>query len=95
MNVPLDPLEMKLLEGYVRHFAAREFDEYALLLAQDVRLDIVGVAQNRGARPAGCYFGRYSEADDWSPCVGSVEGRPAILVFDPNETSASPVHYSA
>lgn len=90
---PLDPVEMKLLEGYVRHFAAREFDEVRALLAQDVRLDIVGVAQNHGARPVGCYFGRYSESTDWRPCVGSVEGRPAILVFDPHDPSGMPRYF--
>ena len=90
---PLDPVEMKLLEGYVRRFAAREFDEVRAMLAQDVRLDIVGVAQNRGARPAGCYFGRYSESTDWKPCLGSVEGRPAILVFDPREASGRPLYF--
>jgi RNA polymerase sigma-70 factor (ECF subfamily) len=89
----LNPQEMNLLEGYVRHFAARDFDQLRALLAQDVRLEIVGVAQNRGAKPVGCYFGRYSEADDWTPSVGSVEGRPAILVFNPQAASGKPSYF--
>jgi RNA polymerase sigma-70 factor (ECF subfamily) len=89
----LDPQERMLLEGYVRHFAARDFDQLRALLARDVRLEIVGVAKNNGAKPLGCYLGRYSEAKDWFPCVGSVEGRPAILMFNPQETSERPSYF--
>lgn len=88
----LDPTEMNLLEGYVRHFAAREFDELRALLARDVRLDIVGISQDRGAKPVGCYFSRYSGIEHWRPCVGSVEGRPAILVFS-QDTSGTPSYF--
>jgi RNA polymerase sigma-70 factor, ECF subfamily len=89
----LDASEVKLLEGYVRHFAAREFDQLRALLARDVRLDIVGVSQDRGAKPVGCYFGRYSGMEDWRPYVGSVEGRPAILVFNPQDASGRPSYF--
>jgi len=89
----LDPQEKRLLEGYVRHFAARDFDQLRALLARDVRLEIVGVAESNGAKPVGCYFGRYSEANDWSPCAGSVEGRPGILVFNPQDSSGEPSYF--
>jgi RNA polymerase sigma-70 factor (ECF subfamily) len=89
----LNPRERMLLEGYVRHFAARDFDQLRALLTRDVRLEIVGVAESNGAKPVGCYFGRYSEATDWFPCVGSVEGRPAILVFNQQETSGRPSYF--
>jgi RNA polymerase sigma-70 factor (ECF subfamily) len=90
---PLDASEVKLLDGYVRHFAAREFDELRALLARDARLDIVGISQDRGAKPMGCYFSRYSANEDWRPCVGSVEGRPAILVFDTQDSSGTPQYF--
>ncbi|MGC4051077.1 MAG: sigma-70 family RNA polymerase sigma factor [Paludibaculum sp.] len=50
---PLDRSESLLLENYVAHFAARDFDRLRALLAEDVRLDVVGVAQNRGAVQVG------------------------------------------
>ncbi len=90
---PLDASEVRLLEGYVRHFAARDFDRLRALLVRDVRLDIVGVSQDRGAKPVGCYFTHYSAVEDWSPCVGSVEGRPAILVFNPKNASEKPSYF--
>ncbi len=89
----LDAKEKDLLEGYVRHFAAREFDQLRALLARDAKLDIVGVSQDRGARPVGCYFGRYSELKDWLARLGSVEKRPAILVFDPQDLSRRPRYF--
>ncbi len=84
---------MNLLDGYVRHFAAREFDQLRALMARDVRLDIVGVSQDRGARPVGCYFGRYSGFEGWFPRLGSIEGRPAILMFDTQEVSGTPNYF--
>jgi RNA polymerase sigma-70 factor, ECF subfamily len=90
---PLDPSEANLLDGYVKRFAAHEFDKLRELLARDVRLDIVGISQSRGPRQVGCYFHNYSAADNWRPGVGSVEGRPAILVFDPQDLSRVPRYF--
>jgi RNA polymerase sigma-70 factor, ECF subfamily len=90
---PLSHWESNLLEGYVRHFAAHEFDKLRELLARDVRLDVVGVSQSRGAKQVGCYFHRYSIVDDWSPRMGSVEGRPAILVFNTQDISGGPSYF--
>jgi RNA polymerase sigma-70 factor (ECF subfamily) len=90
---PLDRSEASLLEGYVRHFAAREFDKLRELLARDVRLDVVGISQSRGASQVGRYFHRYSGIEDWRLRVGQVEGRPAILVFNPQEPSGAPCYF--
>ena len=87
---PLDRSEASLLEGYVKHFAARDFDKLRELLAQDVRLDLVGMSQGRGASEVGGYFHRYGGVKDWRVQVGSVEGRPAILVFNAQEPSEAP-----
>lgn len=78
---PLDRAEAALLDGYVRHFVARDFDRLREMLARDVRLDVVGVSQGKGAKQFDCYFSRYSEIDDWNARLGAVEGRQAILVF--------------
>lgn len=90
---PLDRAEARLLENYVTHFAARDFDRLRALLAQDVRLDVVGVAQSRGAVQVGGYFHRYSGIFDWQAQLGSVEGRPAILVSDPQQPSAAAYYF--
>jgi RNA polymerase sigma-70 factor, ECF subfamily len=90
---PLDRSEANLLEGYVRHFAAHEFYKLRELLARDVRLDVVGISQSRGANQVGCYFHRYSGIEDWRPRVGSVEGRLAILVFNPHDPSGAPSYF--
>jgi RNA polymerase sigma-70 factor (ECF subfamily) len=90
---PLDRSKAHLLERYVRHFAAREFDKLREMLAHDVRLDIVGVTQNRGAGDVGCYFHRYSEITNWLPIPGLVEGQPAILVFNSREMSEAPDYF--
>jgi len=90
---PLDRSEASLLEGYVKHFAARDFDKLRELLAQDVRLDLVGTSQGRGASEVGGYFHRYGGVEDWRVQVGSVEGRPAILVFNAQEPSGAPVYF--
>jgi len=90
---PLDRSEASLLEGYVKHFAARDFDKLRELLAQDVRLDLVGMSQGRGASEVGGYFHRYGGVEDWRVQVGSVEGRPAILVFNAQEPSEAPVYF--
>jgi RNA polymerase sigma-70 factor (ECF subfamily) len=89
----LDRKEVNLLEGYVKHFAAREFDQLRMLLARDVRLDVVGIVQNRGAEQVGGYFHRYDGLQGWRPAMGLVEGRPAILVYDLREGSATPAYF--
>jgi RNA polymerase sigma-70 factor, ECF subfamily len=90
---PLDRSEASLLEGYVKHFAARDFDKLRELLAQDVRLDLVGMSQGRGANEVGGYFHRYGGVEDWRVQVGLVEGRPAVLVFNAQEPSGAPVYF--
>ncbi len=79
---PLDESQVSLLQNYVQHFLARDFDQLRALLAQDVQLDVVGIAQARGASGVGNYFHRYQALTDWCPQVGLVEGKPAILVAD-------------
>ncbi len=90
---PMDSTETERLRNYVTHFVAQDFDKLRALLAQDVRLDVVGVARNRGAAQVGGYFHRYSGITDWRFQVGSVEGRPAILVTNPQRPSAPPYYF--
>jgi RNA polymerase sigma-70 factor (ECF subfamily) len=47
----------------------------------------------RGKAEVSRYFGNYSKVTDWHLVPGLVEGRPAILVFDPDEPGAAPKYF--
>ena len=81
------------LSAYVTHFNARDFDAIRALIADDVRLELVSKSRLNGKAEVSRYFGNYSKIDDWHLVPGLVEGRPAILVFDPGETAARPRYF--
>jgi RNA polymerase sigma-70 factor (ECF subfamily) len=77
---------------YVDRFNARDFDAIRDMIADDVRLDLVGKTRLRGKAEVSRYFGNYSKVHDWHLVPGLVEGRPAILVFDPDKP-AKPAYF--
>jgi RNA polymerase sigma-70 factor (ECF subfamily) len=81
------------LTAYVSHFNARDFDAIRSLIAEDVRLDLVNKTRMNGKAEVSRYFGNYAKASDWHLVPGLVEGRPAILVFDPNVSGARPDYF--
>jgi RNA polymerase sigma-70 factor, ECF subfamily len=81
------------LGDYVAHFNARDFDAIRAMIADDVRLDLVNKMRMNGKAEVSKYFGNYSKVNDWHLVPGLVEGRPAILVFDPNEPGAGPKYF--
>ena len=81
------------LGAYVAHFNARDFDGIRAMIADDVRLDLVNRTRLHGKAEVSRYFGNYSKADDWHLAPGLVEGRPAILVFDPGELNSRPKYF--
>jgi RNA polymerase sigma-70 factor (ECF subfamily) len=81
------------LSAYVAHFNARDFDAIRAMIADDVRLDLVNKTRMKGKAEVSRYFGNYSKAGDWHLVPGVVEGRPAILVFDPNEPGSAPKYF--
>jgi RNA polymerase sigma-70 factor (ECF subfamily) len=81
------------LGAYVAHFNARDFDAIRGLIADDVRLDLVNKTRLNGKAEVSRYFGNYSKVGDWHLVPGLVEGRPAILVFDPGEPGAAPKYF--
>jgi RNA polymerase sigma-70 factor, ECF subfamily len=81
------------LSAYVSHFNARDFDAIRAMIAEDVRLDLVNKTRLNGKAEVSRYFGNYAEASDWHLFPGLVEGRPAILVFDPNALRAPPNYF--
>jgi RNA polymerase sigma-70 factor, ECF subfamily len=81
------------LGAYVAHFNARDFDAIRAMIADDVRLDLVSKTRMDGKAEVSRYFGNYAKAGDWRLAVGLLEGRPAILVFDPNAPDAGPKYF--
>jgi len=81
------------LGAYVAHFNARDFDAIRAMISDDVRLDLVSRTQMRGKAEVAGYFGNYAKVSDWRLVPGLVEGRPAILVFDPNGSGEIPKYF--
>ena len=81
------------LGAYVAHFNARDFDAIRAMIADDIRLDLVNKTRMRGKAEVFRYFGNYAKVSDWHLVPGLVEGRPAILVFDPHERDAGPKYF--
>ena len=81
------------LNAYVGHFNARDFDAIREMIADDVRLELVNRTRLKGKAEVSRYFGNYSEFSAWDLVTGQVDGRPAILVFDPNEPNGRPKYF--
>ncbi|HEY0852119.1 MAG TPA: sigma-70 family RNA polymerase sigma factor [Bradyrhizobium sp.] len=89
----LSDTERAQLDAYVAHFNARDFDAIRAMIAADVRLELVNKTRMCGKAEVSRYFGNYSGVGDWHLVPGLVEGRPAILVFDPNAREAPPKYF--
>ena len=89
----LSAAERDRLGAYVAHFNARDFDAVRAMIADDVRLDLVNRTRINGKAEVSRYFGNYARVADWHLVPGLVEGRPAILVFDPGEPGAAPKYF--
>jgi RNA polymerase sigma-70 factor, ECF subfamily len=89
----LSDIDRDRLGAYVAHFNARDFDAIRAMIADDVRLDLVNRTRLSGKAEVSRYFGNYSKAQDWHLAPGLVEGRPAILVFDPNDPGSTPKYF--
>jgi RNA polymerase sigma-70 factor, ECF subfamily len=81
------------LAHYIDRFNARDFDAVRAMLAEDVRLDLVNRLQWQGSKKVGEYFAGYDAAHHWYFAAGSVEGRAAILVLDPNDRTKPPSYF--
>ena len=84
----LDPEEERRLRRYVDLFNARDFDAVRALIAEDIQLDVVNRLRLSGKREASTYFGNYDRASDWALSLGFVDGRPAILIRNPQAEGA-------
>jgi RNA polymerase sigma-70 factor (ECF subfamily) len=89
----LSDADRKRLAVYVDHFNARDFDAIRAMIADDVRLDLVNKTRLNGKAEVSRYFGNYDKITDWHLVPGLVEGRPAILVFDPEQPGTPPKYF--
>jgi RNA polymerase sigma-70 factor (ECF subfamily) len=85
--------ERELLARYVDRFNARDFEAVRGMLADEVRLDLIGRAKRQGIVEVSDYFHRYDQVDDWRLGLGLVEGRPAILAYDLQDGSSQPAYF--
>jgi RNA polymerase sigma-70 factor (ECF subfamily) len=97
---PEEAAEPKLAEGernrlvqYVECFNARDFDSVRLMLADDVRLDLVNRFRAEGRDKVGEYLHRYALAEQWRFEAGLVDGRPAMFVFDRHDHTPWPAYF--
>jgi RNA polymerase sigma-70 factor, ECF subfamily len=81
------------LAAYVARFNARDFDALRAQLADDVKVEVVNRTRLSGRGEVGRYFGNYSETSDWLLAPGLVEGRPAVIVHDPDQPSGPPIYF--
>jgi len=89
----LSDIDRARLGAYVAHFNARDFDAIRAMISDDIRLDLVSKTRMNGKAEVSRYFGNYSSVSDWHLVPGLVEGRAAILVFDPNEADSKPKYF--
>jgi RNA polymerase sigma-70 factor (ECF subfamily) len=86
----LEQAERARLMHYIERFNARDFDSVRDMLADDVRLEMVNRTRRSGRREVGEYFHRYSLSNAWHCVAGFVDGRPAIIMFDPQDLAGRP-----
>ena len=85
--------DRRRLAAYVERFNARDFDALRAQLADDVRVEVVNRSRLNGRGEVGRYFGNYSQTTDWHLVAGLVDGRPAIIVHDPDQPSGPPIYF--
>jgi RNA polymerase sigma-70 factor (ECF subfamily) len=81
------------LSAYVDRFNARDFGAIRAMLADDVRLELVNKTRMRGRGEVSRYFGNYDSVHDWQLRLGFVDGQPAILVADPNDSARRTAYF--
>jgi RNA polymerase sigma-70 factor (ECF subfamily) len=91
--IQLGAQEREQLARYIERFNARDFDAVRAMLADEVRLDLVNRTTRQGRAAVGQYFHRYDQVDDWWLGLGTVEGRPAILVYIAGEPQSQPAYF--
>ena len=81
------------LAAYVARFNARDFDALRAQLADEVKVEVVNRTRLSGRGEVGRYFTNYSQTSDWHLVPGLVEGRPAVVVLDPDQPAGPPLYF--
>jgi RNA polymerase sigma-70 factor (ECF subfamily) len=68
------------LARYAALFSARDWDGVRAMLADDVRLDVIGRFKKRGRDEVGSYFGNYDRLTDWTAEPKLLDGREVLAV---------------
>jgi RNA polymerase sigma-70 factor, ECF subfamily len=89
----LSETDRSRLSAYVDRFNARDFDAIRNMLADDVQLELVNKTRMRGRREVGRYFDNYASVHDWQLRLGFVDGWPAILATDPNDSARRTTYF--
>ena len=85
--------DRRKITAYVHLFQTGDFHAIRVMLADDVKLDLVNRLQWEGRDKIGLYFTRYAEETKWRFALGAVEGQPAMLVFDSTGPLERPAHF--
>jgi RNA polymerase sigma-70 factor, ECF subfamily len=91
--VALSQAERGLLTSYIDLFNERDFDAVRDMLAEEVRLDLVGRTRMNGKAEVGTYLHNYANTADWRLVLGSVEGHPAVIVRSPKRDADAPLYF--
>jgi RNA polymerase sigma factor (sigma-70 family) len=78
--------------AFVELFRNGDFDAIRAMLAGDVKLELVNRLRLEGRDKIVPYFTRYAEETKWQFAFGSIEGRPAMLVFE-RSLANTPAHF--
>ena len=89
----LDYADLDRLAAYADRFNAHDFDAVRNMLADDVALELVSRTRMSGRKEVSRYFGNYAGINDWKLIPGLVDGRPALLVFNPGMPQAPPSYF--
>jgi len=93
LPLSLSDTDLNRLVAYADRFNAHDFDAVRNMLADDVTLELVSRTRMGGRKEVSRYFGNYSGVDDWKLTPGLVDGRPALLVFNPVKPEAPPSYF--
>jgi RNA polymerase sigma-70 factor, ECF subfamily len=74
--------ERTLLATYIDRFNAGDFDAVRAMLADEVHLDLVNRRTLDGRAQVSTYFTNYANSTPRRFALGSVDGRPAMLVYE-------------
>jgi RNA polymerase sigma factor (sigma-70 family) len=69
-----------VLARYAALFSARDWDGVRAMVADDVRLDVIGRFKKRGRGEVGGYFGHYGRLTDWTVEPKLLDGHGVLAV---------------